>query len=111
MGAVIMSNTIDCTRVSHAACFEDIHAGSAPPAAADAREAPGTSVHDDASYECVNDCVSSLGVPLLLSGAVSTLGCALVPPACSVFASVTAGATLGACEAACADLQRKPSAN
>jgi hypothetical protein len=61
-----------------------------------------------ASYECVNDCVSSLGVSALLSGATATLGCLMVPPACPVFVGASVGTILGACEVACEDLESKP---
>jgi len=72
------------------------------------RDAEGKPAIGGASYECVNDCVSSQGVTALLSGATITLGCLMVPPACPVFVGTAAGAVLGACEAACEDLESKP---
>jgi len=72
------------------------------------RDAAGNPVGGGASYECVNDCVSSQGVTALLSGATISLGCLMVPPACPVFIGTGVGAMLGACEVACNDLESKP---
>ena len=112
-----MSNTIDCSRVSHASCEPPADGShSAPPAAAAAepRLSPGVASLKDAegkpigaSYECVNDCVSSQGVASLVGGATVSLGCLLVPPACAIFIGAAVGSMLGACEAACEELESK----
>jgi len=60
-----------------------------------------------ASYECVNDCVSSLGVTTLVGGATASLGCVVLPPACAIFIGAGVGSVLGACEAACEELESK----
>jgi hypothetical protein len=117
-----MSNTIDCSRMSDVSCVEGEQEGEMPhaPAAAPSNEAAGTSsgvalLRDadgraaaGASYECINDCVSSLGVTSLLSGATATLGCLMVPPACAIFVGAGVGSILGACEVACEDLESRP---
>ena len=72
------------------------------------RDASGNPVGGGASYECVNDCVSSQGVTALLSSATISLGCLMVAPACPVFIGTSVGALLGACEVACKDLESKP---
>lgn len=116
-----MANTIDCSRMSHASCVDagepsepQVSAAPKPrqPQALDAgtaslRDAQGRGL-GDASYECVNDCVSSQGVTALLSGATVSLGCLMLPPACPAFIGTSVGALLGACEAACEDLESKP---
>jgi len=61
-----------------------------------------------ASYDCVNECVSSLGVTSLLSGTAASLGCLMLPAACPIFVGVAAGSILGACEGACESLEAKP---
>jgi len=111
-----MTMSIDCSRVSHASCYaadelEPIHsAQTTSPSVLAQREseADASDADDGASYECVNDCVSSLGVTVLLSGAVTSLGCILAPPACPVFIGTSVGSVLGACELACEDLESKP---
>jgi hypothetical protein len=121
-----MSNTIDCGSMSHVSCFVEEGAvvegppppptmaappptagGSVPPAVQSLRDAGGQPV-GSASYECVNDCVSSLGVTALLSGATVSLGCIALPPACPVFIGASVGLVLGACEVACEELESKP---
>jgi hypothetical protein len=96
--------------MSHSSChFPD----PGPAEAEDAQSPPaaqgqGFDGDDGASYECVNDCVSSMGAPVLLSGAATSLGCLVVPPACPVFIGTSVGSILGACEAACDNLESKP---
>lgn len=78
-----------------------------PPGVQSLRDGDGQRV-GSASYECVNDCVSSLGVTALLSGATVSLGCIALPPACPVFIGASVGSVLGACEVACEELESKP---
>ena len=120
-----MSNTVDCSRMSHTSCVDEAAevpetppAGTSAPAAqgsdssvsggeAALRDAEGRPVRG-ASFECVNDCVSSLGVTALVSGATVSLGCLMVPPACPIFIGASVGSLLGACEVACEDLESQP---
>ena len=123
-----MSNTIDCRSMSHVSCFIEEEAvvqgspqpppptvagpaptsgESVPSAAQSLRDAGGQRV-GSASYECVNDCVSSLGVTALLSSATMSLGCIALPAACPVFIGAAVGSLLGACEVACQELESKP---
>lgn len=123
-----MSNTIDCGSMSHVSCFVEEGAvvegppppapptvaappptagDGIPPGAQSLRDAGGQPV-GSASYECMNDCVSSLGVTALLSGATVSLGCIALPPACPVFIGASVGSVLGACEVACEELESKP---
>ena len=103
--------TIDCSRMSHEACYADLPdlpvTASAqpvkPPASSEGAPEP-----TGASYECMNECISSLGVTTLLSGATASLGCVMLPPACPVFIGTSVGTILGACEVACQDLESKP---
>lgn len=111
-----MTSSIDCNRMSHANCYvaEDVDPAesgctASQAASSQARSVAGASAPRDwASYDCVNDCVSSLGVAALLSGATTSLGCLTLPPACPIFIGTSVGAILGACEAACEDLESKP---
>lgn len=100
--------TIDCSRMSHEGCYseppETAPAEPAKPLAA-SEVAPGPT---GVSYECMNECISSLGVTTLLSGATTSLGCLILPPACPVFIGTSVGTILGACEVACRDLESKP---
>lgn len=95
-----MPGAIDCSMMSHAACLEpDQPDGDAPQAAEQGLP----------SYECVNECVSSLGVSTLVGGAVTSLGCLLVSAgSCAVLIGAAAGSVLGACGAACDELESKP---
>jgi hypothetical protein len=122
---VAMANTIDCSRMSHVSCVDEPGAsesvestqapgavksseGPQPAGVTSLRDGEGSPVGAGASYECVNDCVSSQGVTALLSSATISLGCLMVPPACPVFIGTGVGALLGACEVACEDLESKP---
>jgi hypothetical protein len=118
-----MSNAIDCSRMSHVSCAvetdqEPLASATTTPTAessdaatnggaATLRDSEGRAV-GSASYECVNDCVSSLGVTALVSGATVSLGCLVLPPACPIFIGASVGSVLGACEVACEDLESKP---
>lgn len=101
--------TIDCSRVSHETCYadraEETASGGGPQPLPPALP---TDEHVGASYECLNECVSSLGVTALLSGATASLGCVMLPPACPVFIGTSVGTILGACEVACQDLEPRP---
>lgn len=116
-----MTDRIDCSSMSHLSCLD---IGDAEPAAPTERPTASnpeptrrsaSALHDTdgrllggASYDCVNDCVSSQGVAVLLSGATASLGCLMVPPACPVFVGASVGTILGACEAACENLETQP---
>jgi hypothetical protein len=93
-----MSNRIDCSIQSHAACFaiEEVTDQSPASDSASPADAPASSY-----YDCMNDCISSLGVPQLLANVVTGLGCYAALPACPVLISGAAGAVLGWCDAQC----------
>jgi hypothetical protein len=93
-----MSNRIDCSIQSHAACFavDEFTAESPAGDSASQTDAPAAS-----QYDCMNDCVSSLGVPQLAISAVTALGCYAAPPACPVLIGGAAGAVIGWCAAEC----------
>jgi len=109
-----MANTIDCSRMSHLGCVDEPDASGAsaskptadksvaerPPGVAALKDGEGRSL-GHGSYECLNECVSSRGVAVLLSGATASLGCLMVPVACPIFIGASVGSLLGACEAAC----------
>ena len=93
-----MSNRIDCSIQSHAACFavEEFTAES-PASDSDSRtNAPAPSY-----YDCMDDCVASLGVPQLVASVVTGLGCCASQAACPVLIAGAAGAVLGWCDAEC----------
>jgi hypothetical protein len=60
-----------------------------------------------ASYDCINDCASSLGVASLVSGAVAGLGCYALPPACPAFIAAVPATILQACDSACRELESR----
>jgi hypothetical protein len=94
-----MSNRIDCSIQSHTACFaleEELTAESPGNDSASSTEAPVSS-----RYDCVNDCVSSVGLPQLAASAVSALGCYAAPPTCPILIGGAAGAVIGWCDAQC----------
>lgn len=100
-----MSNTVDCTLMSNSVCGEP-DPPEAPRARANQPESATTRTAPEAvSSDCMNDCVSSLGVTSLLSASVVTVGCFALPPACVMFAGAVPGAVFGACHAACEDLE------
>jgi hypothetical protein len=121
-----MSNTIDCGSMSNVRCFVEegavVEGPPGPPTVAGAPPTSGDSIPPgvqslrdaggqpavSVGYECVNDCVSSLGVTALLSTATVSLGCIAFPPACPVFVGASVGSVLGACEVACEELESKP---
>ena len=96
---------IDCSMMSHPACYE--------PAELDGTEdAPPTTEDSDAaafgSYDCINDCVSSLGVPGLVAGAVTGLSClALTPVGCALVLVGAPSVMAAACNDGCAELESK----
>jgi hypothetical protein len=98
-----MTTPIDCARMSHSSGFSaeepELVPAATPPTSAASQAEPSR-----ATYECVNECVSSLGVTALLSGAVAALGCSALPPACPIFVGASVGSLLGGCEAACEEL-------
>jgi len=96
-----MSNRIDCTAMSHTTCLEPMAPATE---AAPSREPPLATAPEPSLYECVDDCISSLGVAQLVASAVTGLGCYAMLPACPVFIGGSAGAILGWCEGQCADV-------
>ncbi|HYO97804.1 MAG TPA: hypothetical protein VER33_25025 [Polyangiaceae bacterium] len=96
-----MSNRIDCSFQSHASCLEP----EAPPGnPAQAAEATAPAEVDEASqYDCVNDCIASLGVAQLVAGVVTGLGCYAALPACPALIGGAAGALVGWCDADCSE--------
>jgi hypothetical protein len=99
-----MSNTIDCSVMSHATC-EDAEstaniAPSPPTGGAGAEALAG-------SYDCINDCASSLGVVSLVEGAVAGLGCLALPPACAAFIAAVPLTIVEACDDACRELEKR----
>jgi hypothetical protein len=101
-----MPSPIDCSLMSHASCF-DLRVGEEPvePEAPTEPEATARA----SSYACVNECVSALGVSTLVGGAVTSLGCLVVSAgSCAVLIGAAVGSTLGACDAACEELESKP---
>lgn len=99
-----MSNTIDCSVMSHASCEDPEStantAPSPPPGGAGAEPLVG-------SYDCINDCGASLGVVSLVEGAVAGLGCFALPPACPAFMVAVPLTILEACDDACRELEKR----
>ena len=99
-----MSNTIDCSVMSHASCEDsECTVNSAPPP-------PGGGAGGETlvgSYDCINDCASSLGVVSLVEGAVAGLGCLALPPACPAFVVAVPVTIIEACDAACRELEKR----
>lgn len=95
-----MTDRINCSIQSHPACFEpEAEAAESPPATP---KAPTTETNSQSShYECVDECLSSLGVAHLVSGMAVGLGCIISRPACPILMGGSAGAVLGWCEAKC----------
>jgi hypothetical protein len=114
-----MANTIDCSRMSHSSCQEPDSEASTAPGSTDGPAgrpsgvqwdggAAARSSSFDLDYDCMNDCVSSLGVSTLLSAYVAGVGCAALPPACPIILGAGAGTIAGACAAACDELESTP---
>jgi hypothetical protein len=104
-----MSNTIDCTLMSHVSCEEQESATPTPassgaPGPVDTR---GGSEPLVGSYDCINDCASSLGVVTLVEGAVAGLGCLALPPACAALVTAVPVTILEACDSACRELETR----
>jgi hypothetical protein len=100
-----MTDSINCSLMSHASCQAIDVTG-----AAETRPEPAFTEHGEndqvfSSYDCVNDCVSSMGVVALVDGALSALGCVALPPACPVLIGTTVGVILGACDGVCRELE------
>jgi hypothetical protein len=94
-----MSNRIDCSIQSHTSCFEPdaAHAERTPAQAAPAPAQPLA----PSRYECIDECVSSLGVAQLVAGVVTGLGCYVALPACPALIGGSAGAVVGWCAGQC----------
>jgi hypothetical protein len=96
-----MTQKIDCSTQSHPSCFEP-DASAALPASDD----PDPEAESEATlsrYECVNECISSLGTPLLVGSTVAGLICYGALPLCPYALGGVAGAAFGWCEAKCED--------
>ena len=92
-----MADRIDCSLQSHPACFEP---EAEAPECVPARASQGKA-HEPTRYECVNECLSSLGVEALVSSAVVGLGCIISKPACAILIGASVGGPLGWCAAEC----------
>lgn len=104
-----MSNTIDCSIMSHLACEEPAPAVPAPPESTGQPAVAPSEVGTESpggSYDCINHCASSLGVVTLVEGAVSGLGCLALPPACPAFLAAVPITILEACDSACRELEK-----
>ncbi len=103
-----MSNTIDCSNMSHVAC-EPPDAPVTTPAQNEAPAAAPTPQSEPlvASYDCVNECASSIGAAALVEGAVAGLGCLALPPACPAFITAVPVTILEACNDACLELEKR----
>lgn len=102
-----MSNRIDCSVMSHVAC-EQPEAPSSTPAKNESSTLAESARQDApllASYDCVNDCASSVGVAALVEASVAGLGCVALPPACPAFIAAVPATILTACNEACRELE------
>jgi hypothetical protein len=100
--------TIDCSRMSHESCSADAPEPASTEAGKPSAPRQAATEPAGASYDCMNECISSLGATTLVSGATVSLGCIMLPPACPVFIGTSVGTILGACQVACEDLESKP---
>jgi hypothetical protein len=101
-----MSNRIDCSSMSHAACIpypdEDDRATQASQASHHQHQPdPALEIEGDdfgQAYDYVNDCMASLGLPSAVAGTVVTVGCLIATAGgCAVLAGGALGALTGAC--------------
>lgn len=71
-------------------------------------EQPKPVSEEQGRYDCVNECMSGLGLPMAVAGAAVTVGCVIASAgACGILAGGVLGAFVGACDARC-DEQQKP---
>ncbi len=85
-----MPDPIDCSSMSHRACLPELESGS-----------ESTEEQQD-RYDCVNECLSGLGLPTAVAGTAVAVGCVIVSAgACGVLAGGMLGAFVGACDANC----------
>lgn len=89
------NNTIDCARMSHLACLEP-------------EPEPEFESAGDDFYECLNDCLGSLGVVGSVNTTLVYAACAAVPAACPLFHAANLTALVGTCALACDDLTDPP---
>lgn len=119
-----MSNRIDCSIMSHAACGLYEEGDVTPTRTASAAER--TAAHDlvptrqldtdrdiasenGASYDCVNDCMASLGIPGAVASTTVAVACLVATAGgCAIVAGGALGALLGACAASCDQLEKAP---
>lgn len=108
-----MSSRIDCSIMSHATCIpyqdEDASPARTAPASSQQTAPDAESTEDDfgQSYDCVNDCMASLGIPGTVAGTVVTVGCLIATVGgCAVLAGGALGALMGACAGRC-DLEEQ----
>ena len=112
-----MSSRIDCSIMSHPTCVlyeEEGAAGSDPrsenegAAESGKAEQPDSPSQSGASYDCVNDCMASLGIPSALAGTAVTVTCLIATAgACAIVAGGALGAFVGACAAGCDELAKE----
>ena len=96
---------IDCSVMSHPACYAEAEEETAPVPEAEVNEEEASAF---GSYDCVNDCVSSLGVPGLVAGAIAGLSCvALTPAGCALVVVGAPSLFAAACNDACVELEGK----
>lgn len=106
-----MADTIDCTRMSHEACL-DVEDGLMDGSSLSTPTEKSKPAQTESSkptwdrYDCINDCVSSLGAVTFLESSIVALGCFAFPAACPVFIGTAAGAVFGGCDAVCDELER-----
>jgi hypothetical protein len=104
-----MSNTIDCSVMSHVACEEPEPATATSVESQASAPMPQGATESEplvASYDCINRCASSLGAVTLVEGAIAGLGCLAMPPACPAFIAAVPVTVLEACDTACRELEK-----
>ena len=99
-----MTQKIDCSAQSHPFCLEPEALAAPPPDELEPEPEPEPEPEATPShYECFNECVSSLGTPLLVGSTVAGLICYGAPPLCPYALVGVAGGISGWCDAKCED--------
>ena len=104
-----MPSPIDCSIMSHSACvlYQEEDAG-VEQATESKPEEPDPVRESGASYDCVNDCMASLGIPSAVAGTTVTVTCLIATAgACAIVAGGALGAFLGACAGGCDELAKE----
>jgi hypothetical protein len=96
-----MANSIDCTSMCHPACQEPDPDATPLPSPPSQAPMPAPSASELPSFDCVNFCVSNLGVASLVEGTLAGLGCALAPPSCPEMLGIALGSVIGVCAHEC----------